>query len=327
MQQTRNFNTISPSARALLLMKAHTTIPFAREAAKFIQAHEPANPTQTHEPADPTQAHEAANTTQTHEQANPTQANLTPTPQPFEPDFSNRQPGFWIRVMHFEARYWSINQLLPDYISNILELSSGFSLRGLALATDRPVYYIDTDLPDLIETKQPLVDALAGPLRGHYELRPLNVLDTPTFHNIVNEFPAGPILIINEGLLMYLGVEEKRQLLRQIRSILVERGGYWITADIYLNRDLPEDPELSKGDTLREFLEQHNVKANMFSSFEEATAFFASEGLVIDKEFEPDYMSLTSLPHFLASASPELLQRIRTNFQGKIHTTWRLKAG
>jgi O-methyltransferase involved in polyketide biosynthesis len=283
MQQSRNYNTISPSARVLLLMKAHTTIPFAREAATLILA-----------------------------------------PEPFEQDFTTPRPGFWIRVMHFEARYWSINQLLPDDVSNILELSSGFSLRGLALATDRPVYYIDTDLPDLIATKQPLVDALAGPLRGHYELRPLNALDTTTFNNIMNEFPAGPITIVNEGLLVYLGIEEKRQLCRQIRSALSERGGYWITADIYLNRDLPEDPELSKGDSFREFLEQHNVKANMFSSFEEAESFFASEGLVIDKEFEPDYMSLTSLPHFLASASPELLQRIRTNFQGKMHTTWRL---
>jgi len=284
MEQTRNYNTISPSARALLLMKAHTTIPFAREAAGLIQR-----------------------------------------PEPFEPDFSNRQAGFWIRVMHFEARYWSINQLLPGDATNILELSSGFSFRGLALATDRPVYYIDTDLPDLIATKQPMVKELAGALRGHYELRALNALDTPTFNSIVASFPAGPLVIVNEGLLMYLGIEEKRQLCRQIRSVLAERGGYWITADVYLRRDLPDDPELSQGDTLREFLEQHRVKDNMFESFEAAGAFFASEGLVLDKEFEPDYMSLTSLPHFLASCSPQLLERLRANMIGKVHTTWRLK--
>ena len=311
MQQTRNYNTISPSARALLLMKAHTTIPFAREAATLIESRFPER--------QPEPAPERSS-------APTPERSSDPTPVPFEPDFTTRRPGFWIRTMHFEARYWSINQLLPDDITNILELSSGFSLRGLALATDKPVYYIDTDLPDLIATKQPLVDALAGPLLGHYELRPLNALDAPAFNNIINEFPAGPITIVNEGLLMYLGIEEKRQLCRQIRNALAERGGYWITADIYLKRDLPEDTELSQGDTLREFLEQHNVKANMFDSFEEATALFESEGLVLDKEFEPDYMSLTSLPHFLASASPELLQRIRTNFQGKMHTTWRLKA-
>jgi len=294
MSTTRNYNTISPSARALLLMKAHTTIPFAKEAARLIQA-----------------------------------------PEEFEPDFNNRLPGFWIRVMHFEARYWSINQLLPEDATNILELSSGFSLRGLALATDRPVYYIDTDLPDLIATKQPLVDAIikdqrgasgaAGPLRGHYELRPLNAVDTPAFNTIINSFPAGPLVIVNEGLLMYLGMEEKQRLCRQIREALLQRGGYWITADVYLNRDLPQDPELAQGDTLKEFLEQHNVKANMFESFEAAEAFFASEGLVIDREFEPDYMSLGSLPHFLASASPELLGRLRANMTGKMHTTWRLK--
>src|ERR1700755_3068581 len=105
-QDTRNYNTISPSARSLLLLKGHTPIPYAREAAALIQY-----------------------------------------PEPYEPDFSNRQPGFWLRVMHFEARYQSINSLLADLLPapiNILELSSGFSFRGLALAAERPVNYIDT---------------------------------------------------------------------------------------------------------------------------------------------------------------------------------------
>src|SRR6202012_2918290 len=103
-------------------------------------------------------------------------AALIQYPEPYEPDFSNRQPGFWLRVMHFEARYQSINSLLADLLPqpdgssaanavadsaasavpiaatpdaapqpiNILELSSGFSFRGLALAAERPVNYIDT---------------------------------------------------------------------------------------------------------------------------------------------------------------------------------------
>ena len=295
-QDTRNYNTISPSARSLLLLKGHTPIPYAREAAALIQ-----------------------------------------DPEPYEPDFSNRQPGFWIRVMHFEARYQSINNLLSDLLPqplNILELSSGFSFRGLALATDREVNYIDTDLPDLIATKQRLIDALVKGqrdkpaadtvLRGHYELRPLNALDTTAFQAIVDSMPAGPIIIVNEGLLMYLGKEEKQQLCQFIGKVLRERGGYWITADIYIRRSMPEDPELEQGDTLKKFFEQHKVKENMFESFDEATQLFADAGLVLDKEAEPDYASLSAAPHFMASASPELLGRLRGG--GKIHATWRLKA-
>jgi O-methyltransferase involved in polyketide biosynthesis len=257
-------------------------------------------------------------------------AALMQYPEPYEPDFSNPHPGFWIRVMHFEARYQSINNLLNDLSPqplNILEISSGFSFRGLALAAEREVNYIDTDLPDVIATKQKMIDALATDtvLRGHYELRPLNALDTTAFQTIVDECFGGAasLVIVNEGLLMYLGKEEKQQLCRFIAKVLRERGGYWITADIYIRRSMPDDPELQQGDTLKEFLEKHKVQENMFESFEEATQLFADAGLVLDKEAEPDYANLSAAPHFMASASPELLGRLRGG--GKIHATWRLR--
>jgi len=40
----RNYNTISPSAKSLLLMKGHTNIPFARETAELIKYPEKFNP-------------------------------------------------------------------------------------------------------------------------------------------------------------------------------------------------------------------------------------------------------------------------------------------
>jgi len=290
---TRNYNTISPSARALLLMKGYTPIPYARRAAELILA-----------------------------------------PDPYVPEFTGQLPGFWARVMHFEARYSSIDQMLSDLLPsaegqvNILELSSGFSFRGLALVAAQSVHYIDTDLPEVIAAKQPLVDALVAgqplPL-GHYELRALNALDEVAFNVIIDSFPPGELIIVNEGLLMYLNKEEKQQLGALIRKALLKRGGYWITADIYLNRkQRREEPELAQGDTLKEFLDRHNVDANMFESFEEATQLFTDMGFALDKESVPDYTSLSALPHFMASASPELLGRLRQSPR-KIHATWRLK--
>jgi hypothetical protein len=41
---THNFNTISPSAKSLLLMKGHTNIPFARQTAELIEYPEKYNP-------------------------------------------------------------------------------------------------------------------------------------------------------------------------------------------------------------------------------------------------------------------------------------------
>jgi len=112
----RNFNTISPSAKSLLLMKGHTNIPFARQTAELIEY-----------------------------------------PEKYNLDFSNEDMTFWARVVHFENRYWSIDQLLTDLpIKNILELSSGFSFRGLETTKKKGFYYIDTDLPDVIATKKNL---------------------------------------------------------------------------------------------------------------------------------------------------------------------------
>src|SRR5205809_6143800 len=104
MEQTgtgnRNFNTISPSAKWILLMKGHTNIPFARQTAELVEH-----------------------------------------PQKFFPDFNNNDLSFWGRTLHFESRYWSIDQLLEDSpIKNILELSAGFSFRGLHLAQQKDIY-------------------------------------------------------------------------------------------------------------------------------------------------------------------------------------------
>jgi hypothetical protein len=40
----RNFNTISPSAKSLLLMKGYTNIPFARQTAELLNYPEKYNP-------------------------------------------------------------------------------------------------------------------------------------------------------------------------------------------------------------------------------------------------------------------------------------------
>src|SRR4051812_34896058 len=110
----RNFNTISPSAKSLLLIKGYTNIPFAKQTAELIKY-----------------------------------------PEKYNPDFAKRDITFWARTLHFEKRYWSIDHLLTDLaIKNILELSSGFSFRGLETAKRKGFHYIDTDLPNVIEMKR-----------------------------------------------------------------------------------------------------------------------------------------------------------------------------
>jgi O-methyltransferase involved in polyketide biosynthesis len=278
----RNYNTISPSARSLLLMKGMTPIPYAREAAELMSY-----------------------------------------PEQYTPDYSNKEVSFWARLAHFENRYASIDQLLEDIpAKNILELSSGFSFRGLNAVKQRDVHYIDTDLPDLITTKINFVTTLQQgdfETKGTLETIPLNALDEEQFTNIINRFPPGEIVIVNEGLLMYLGEEEKEKLLGIIHKVLEERGGYWITADIYLKGKM----RLRLDDKLQQFFDQHRIEDNKFESFEAAEALFNKAGFVVDKEAKIDYTKTSALEYLLKNTTEEQLAEGRK--VGRINTTWRLK--
>ena len=281
---TRNYNTISPSAEMLLLTKGHTNIPFAKRAAE-----------------------------------------LYLYPEKYTLDSTEKDLTFWARLAHFESRYWTIDQLLSELdVKNILEISSGFSFRGLKAVEEKDVHYIDTDLPNLIDVKRKLLDQLQKEStgKGKLEILPLNALDEDQFNEIVSRFPTGEIAIVNEGLLMYLDAEEKEKLCRNIRNVLKQFGGYWITADIYIKKEL--DRNLFKIDQkLADFAKQHKIAENRFDSFESAKEFFGSMGFVVDKEAEPDYSKVTALKNVFEGATPEQLNGLKD--AGKIQATWRLK--
>ncbi|HZY24832.1 MAG TPA: hypothetical protein VFE71_03325, partial [Bacteroidales bacterium] len=224
----RNFNSISPSARSLMLLKGHTNIPYARQTAELLVS-----------------------------------------PDKYVPDLKSRDLTLWARVLHFENRYRSIDQLIEDLpIKNILELSSGFSFRGLEITGKRKVHYVDTDLREVIDIKKAFVSELQkSPVReGILELISLNVLDENQFRDIGALFNDGEIIILNEGLLMYLDKDEKEKLCRTIHSLLEVRGGYWITADVYI-KNQQEKLNLKIDDWTKNFFLKHNIEDNKFVSF------------------------------------------------------------
>jgi O-methyltransferase involved in polyketide biosynthesis len=281
---TRNFNTISPSAKSLLFMKGHTEIPFARYAAE-----------------------------------------LAAYPDEFIPDYDKNDISFWARVLHFEKRYSSIDQLLDDIkISNFLELGSGYSFRGLAKALNEECYYIDSDLPEMILSKKDLAESLIKdkPNKGTLEYLALNALDENQFQEIISRFPEGELVILNEGLLMYLNEQEKRKLCNIIHKILEKKGGYWITADIYFKNKY-QNLNLKIEEQTKIFFEQHNIEENKFESPEAAEEFFKSMGFTIDREAVEEYPKLSSTKYYLRclNSNPEF----RKNKRKKIQTTWRLK--
>jgi len=286
MISNRDFSSVSPSARWMILWKGHTNIPYAKEVAELLEY-----------------------------------------PNKYIPDFKKRDFTFWACTLGLERRYWSINQLLSDLsIKNILELSSGYSFRGLGYTQQTGVHYIDTDLPDIIATKKKFIKSLKNDElnpSGKLELLPLNALDATHFHEIIDSFSRGEVAIVNEGLLGYLDKQEKEKLCSIIHEILMERGGFWITADIGL-KNKETKLGLKYNNEIKEFNEQQNTEGNSFESFKEAELFFKEMGFVIDKEAKLKYSEMSSFKYMIKSLT--LIQLFKMRNTGQIQATWRLKA-
>lgn len=265
MSSTRDFNTISPSAGALLMMKAMTDIPFAKDTAAMV-------------------------------------GDLEGYVKSVR---EKRSKVFLGRMIHFENRYKTIDLALQTIQpKQVIELSSGFSCRGLDLALKGPVTYIDTDLPEFISNKKILVERLITEkqlhLQGTLHIEPLNVLDEERFREVVKLLPPGPVTFVNEGLLVYLDTTEKQQLCAIILGVLKERGGQWITGDVYIRRDMTallQQRQEAFDEQLTKFLEEHNIEANKFEHYEAAETFFTDCGFSVIRKIDTVYNTLTSLQY------------------------------
>jgi len=238
----RDYSTISPSALSLLLMKAGSSIAFAKEAATL----------------------------------------LWNGSVPEELQHAMTEENARRRLRHFENRYRSLDRLLAHAACpNVLEIGAGLSFRGLELARTSPTYYLDTDLPALVTLKAELVARLhPGPLAGTLRVQALDALDGEAFQRTVASLPDGPVAIANEGLLVYLSRREKAQLAANVHAALSARGGRWLTADVYLKNPGGSAPTVGYGRS-REFIDAHRIEQNKFDDWAEAERFFQDAGFVV----------------------------------------------
>jgi O-methyltransferase involved in polyketide biosynthesis len=191
------------------------------------------------------------------------------------------------RRSHFEQRARSIDAAIESLGSTrILELAAGLSFRGLEMAARRAdVIYLDTDLPQMAATKADLVRRLhPEPLRGALLVNPLNALDPEAFRASVDLLPSASITVVQEGLLMYLDEAEKAALAANVRAALLGRGGTWVTADVYVRSAL----QPQRDERTAKFLQEHRVEEKKFADFAAATAFFESQGFSLARRISPE---------------------------------------
>ncbi|MFA6190228.1 MAG: hypothetical protein WC711_01790 [Candidatus Staskawiczbacteria bacterium] len=133
-----------------------------------------------------------------------------------------------------EARYKMINAMIEKSgCKNVLEIASGVSPRGLVMTEDPLVNYVESDLPGILAEKQRIIEGILSKesqARANLHFATVNALDSEQMSFVAKSFD-GPVAICNEGLMSYFNRQEKVIFAKNIRRILEEKGGVWISAD------------------------------------------------------------------------------------------------
>ena len=190
-------------------------------------------------------------------------------------------------LVAFEARFKSVDAVLERYsrINRIIEIPSGFSTRGLTMATAKPkIEYVECDLPPILNEKEKLIRGLfaAGKNKESPNLRfcSTSILDFEGLRCASATLSKGPIAIITEGLFSYLTAEEKIIAAKNVRKILEQRGGVWIVTD--LTRVFT--PDDSNAAELRERISKvtgFSPITGCFASISQASRFFKRLGFIV----------------------------------------------
>jgi O-methyltransferase involved in polyketide biosynthesis len=188
-----------------------------------------------------------------------------------------------------EARYKSISEMIRrSGARQILELASGFTFRGLAMASDPGLNYVETDLEDVTVEKLALILEISGrhhlPARANLRTLAANALDPGNLAVATENFQAGQhVAIVHEGLLQYLTSTETEIVARNIHDLLEKFGGVWITPDFSLKADAADlsDPQRQFRQIVASATDR-TMYNNAFDNSEHMNAYFGRLGFQVE---------------------------------------------
>ncbi|MFB3764983.1 MAG: class I SAM-dependent methyltransferase [Methanotrichaceae archaeon] len=198
----------------------------------------------------------------------------------------------------WEARYKIVNYLLKaHHINQILEIASGVSPRGLEMARDPSVEYVEVDLIDAIQVKKDIIKRLIAKSivskQPNLHLEEGNALNLQDLLKATRFFGERPIAVVNEGFLDYLDLEEKTIFARNVHRLLERFGGIWITPDIPTKAQdeqvVSSVKHLLSNETLQERagnirrITGVDILKNRFESEDVAQTFFENLGFIVEQ--------------------------------------------
>ncbi len=211
----------------------------------------------------------------------------------------------------FEARYKSLGNLIEKSgCDQVLELASGYSLRGLDLTQRSALRYIETDLPDVVATKLALLDdvrrehAIASSPRHVVTIADALVLEWLRAATDALDHGA-PLLVLCEGLIGYLTREETERLASNVRALLGAFGrGTWICPDFSFRTELANLPvERVRLRTAVTGITERQLDASAFEDEADLEAFFARVGFEVGVRSQIDETPVLSSISALGSSA------------------------
>jgi O-methyltransferase involved in polyketide biosynthesis len=218
----------------------------------------------------------------------------------------------------FEARYKSITQLiLKSGGSQVLELASGYSLRGLDVTRSSAIRYVETDLPDVVATKLALLEDVRRQhgiaSNARHVVTVADALDLEQVRTAARLFdPEQPLIVLCEGLIGYLTRQETERLATNAHDVLgAFKGSSWICPDFSFKVDLrnlpPERVRLREAVT---GITQRQLDASAFEDHRDLVAFLDRLGFDVQVRSQvdetPEFSSIPAL-----GLSPDLVERLR----------------
>lgn len=150
--------------------------------------------------------------------------------------FANRLPLCIATVS--EILYERANDLIiEEHNPTVLDLACGYSPRVLVMAP-RGYTYIGADLPgvaDQLAAKRSELIPDDPTLFAGY--RCLDVTDLPAMESLLGGLRE-KMTIVTQGLLTYLTLDQKQELMKGIHSLLEREGGCWVIPDAHPDRML-----------------------------------------------------------------------------------------
>ncbi len=186
----------------------------------------------------------------------------------------------------FEVRYKAVTQAMRRTGSRqVLELASGLTLRGLAFTQDSSYTYVESDLTGITAEKAAVIASLRQRYGlvdyGNLHFPAVNALDRSQLQVAVKRLHRDrPLVVVSEGLFPYLSADEMRTVVSNIRDLLAEFKGTWITTDLSIKEEVNQVSEQQRN--FRRIVAaatEHKMYSNAFDSLEQVTAFLHEMGL------------------------------------------------